>query len=244
VRVDAFAIRLRPRRPWEAADLGVRLCQQQANSVYRCYWAVAVPFVALAIASVEIAAWLPTLILWWGKPWLDRTVLFVLARAGFGQSTSLSDLWLAQRRVWWSHLLLTWTLRRLSFRRSFTQPVYQLEGLPMATRGPRLRLMRKRGGGTGVAVTFAFSLVETCLAISLVSLGLWLAPPGVTFDWGAFVADDAAVWVSVVTASAYGLVVLLLEPFYVAAGFGLYLNRRVELEAWDIEQEFRRAFAR
>jgi hypothetical protein len=29
----------------------------------------------------------------------------------------------------------------------------------------------------------------------------------------------------------------------VAAGFGLYLNRRVELEAWDIEQEFRRAFA-
>jgi hypothetical protein len=24
----------------------------------------------------------------------------------------------------------------------------------------------------------------------------------------------------------------------------MYLNRRVELEAWDIEQEFRRAFVR
>ena len=35
-----------------------------------------------------------------------------------------------------------------------------------------------------------------------------------------------------------------MEPFYVAAGFAMYLNRRVELEAWDIEQEFRRAFAR
>ena len=43
---------------------------------------------------------------------------------------------------------------------------------------------------------------------------------------------------------AYVLAVLFLEPFYVAAGFGMYLNRRAELEAWDIEQEFRRAFAR
>jgi len=29
----------------------------------------------------------------------------------------------------------------------------------------------------------------------------------------------------------------------VAAGFAMYLNRRVELEAWDIEQELRRACA-
>ena len=41
----------------------------------------------------------------------------------------------------------------------------------------------------------------------------------------------------------YALIVLFLEPFYVAAGFGMYLNRRAELEAWDLEQEFRRAFA-
>ena len=42
---------------------------------------------------------------------------------------------------------------------------------------------------------------------------------------------------------AYAIAVLFLEPFYVAAGFAMYLNRRAELEAWDIEQEFRRAFA-
>jgi hypothetical protein len=30
----------------------------------------------------------------------------------------------------------------------------------------------------------------------------------------------------------------------VAAGFTLYLNRRAELEAWDIEQELRRVFGR
>jgi len=43
---------------------------------------------------------------------------------------------------------------------------------------------------------------------------------------------------------AYAATVVFLEPFYVAAGFGMYLNRRAELEAWDIEQEFRRAFGR
>ena len=46
-----------------------------------------------------------------------------------------------------------------------------------------------------------------------------------------------------ISSLAYAAAVGFMEPFYVAAGFGLYLNRRVELEAWDIEQEFRRAFS-
>ena len=37
-------------------------------------------------------------------------------------------------------------------------------------------------------------------------------------------------------------VIGFLEPFYVAAGFAMYLNRRAELEGWDVEQELRRAF--
>jgi len=31
----------------------------------------------------------------------------------------------------------------------------------------------------------------------------------------------------------------IIEPFYVASGFSLYLNRRTHLEAWDIELKFR-----
>ncbi len=42
--------------------------------------------------------------------------------------------------------------------------------------------------------------------------------------------------------AAYVIAVLIIEPFFVAAGFAMYLNRRAELEAWDIEQEFKRAF--
>jgi hypothetical protein len=36
----------------------------------------------------------------------------------------------------------------------------------------------------------------------------------------------------------------LIAPFYVAAGFALYLTRRTELEAWDIELAFRRLISR
>jgi hypothetical protein len=41
-------------------------------------------------------------------------------------------------------------------------------------------------------------------------------------------------------AIAYAVAVAALEPFYVAAGFGLYLNRRSVLEGWDIEVALRR----
>ena len=54
MRVDAFAIRLRPRGYFEAADLGVRLCQSAARSVFPCYLAVLVPVTAIAIACYEI----------------------------------------------------------------------------------------------------------------------------------------------------------------------------------------------
>jgi len=45
---------------------------------------------------------------------------------------------------------------------------------------------------------------------------------------------------SVADALVYAAAIFFLEPFYVAAGFGLYLNRRTLLEGWDIEVALRR----
>ena len=61
MQLDSLALRMRPRAQLEAADLGVRLCQSAARSVYTCYAAVYVPVAALALASFEIASWLPTM---------------------------------------------------------------------------------------------------------------------------------------------------------------------------------------
>jgi hypothetical protein len=244
VRVDAFAIKLRRRGNMEAADLGVRLCQSVARQVYACYLAAALPVAAVALACFEFATWMPILLIWWLKPWLDRTILFVLSRAVFAHRTTVGDLWRAQRHVWWSQLLSTITIRRLSPWRSFTQPVWQLEGLSLGELGRRLRQIRTGKAGAGFLITQAFSLIELALQLSVVSLVFWFAPSGMEPDLARIFTNEGARSMELAGAIGYSLVVLALEPFYVAAGFGLYLNRRVELEAWDIEQELRRAFAR
>jgi hypothetical protein len=240
VQIDALAMRMRPRTAMEAADLGVRLCQSAARQVYMCYWVVGLPVVALSLATYEIAGWLPALLIWCAKPWLDRTILFVLSRAAFGQTTAVADLLQAQRRVWWSQLLLSLTTRRLSPWRSFTQPVYQLEGLPLLA--ARKRVLQIRGGRTTPAtlLTSAFSVAETVLTAAAVSLLFWFTP-GQISPVNPFVPGVFAHMALPLT-FGYAIVVLFLEPFYVAAGFAMYLNRRAQLEAWDIEQELRRAF--
>ncbi len=178
MQIDALAIRLRPRTPYEAADLGVRLCQSAWRDVYRCYAAVALPVFGLCIATSEFSGWLPGLAIWWMKPWLDRTILFVLSRAAFGQRTSLSDLWRAQRQVWWSQLIQTLTWRRLSPWRSFTQPVYQLEGLSFGQIRKRVLQIRRDRRSSAFFVTGTYSSCETALTFAIFSLLYWFAPLG------------------------------------------------------------------
>lgn len=244
MRVDAFAIRLRARTRQEGGDLGVRLCQAAAASVFPCYWAVAVPLFTLIIVGCHsLPHGMPFLLIWLSKPWLDRTILFALSRAAFGTDTSLRDLWAARRSVWGQQLFATLFIQRISSRRSFTQPVYQLEGLRGRERRLRLRVLGKRTVGAARGLGTAYALAETGLLLALMTATYWLAPQ--TDNQSLFAAFNqgggANFYVVVI---AYALTVCFLEPFYVASGFGLYLSRRVELEAWDIEQEFRAVFAR
>ena len=85
--------------------------------------------------------------------------------------------------------------------------------------------------------------VITLLAIFGISLVFWLAPSGSPPGVLESLSGGLPGFFVLAVAVAYAIAVVFLEPFYVAAGFAMYLNRRAEIEAWDIEQEFRRAFA-
>jgi hypothetical protein len=244
VRVDSLAIDLRPRSMMEATDLGVRLVQSRAASVWRSFGPVYAVVAVIALASIEIAAWLGPMIIFWLKPWLDRTLLFVMSRAVFGEETRFADVWHAQRSVWWGQLVRTLTLRRLSPWRSFTQPAYQLEGQRGSALRKRAAQLLKAKRGAGLLMHVGFVLIKAIFAFTVVLLVAWFDP-----QWfsGGSIADIFFKGESTTSALAstlvYAMVVLVVEPFYVAAGFAMYLNRRVELEAWDVEQEFRRAFS-
>ena len=243
MHVDALSVQLRPRLMTEAADLGVRLVQTHARSVYGSFLPVYAVVAVLALGTVELGGWLPSLIIFWLKPWLDRSLLFVLSRAVFGERTRFSDLWQARRAVWGAQWLSTLTLRRLSPWRAYTQPVLQLEGQPGPARHARRTQLLNGKRGSALAMHGALAHVEAVLVAAILALSFWLAPPASrtqVFQW--FTQGDSALANLLITVP-YVLVVGLVEPFYVAAGFAMYLNRRVELEAWDIEQELRRAFA-
>jgi hypothetical protein len=75
----------------------------------------------------------------------------------------------------------------------------------------------------------------------LMSLVPWMTPGLRTFDALGLVTDGTLLGVALGYA-AQSVAVIFVEPFYVAAGFAMYLNRRVELEAWDVEQDLRHAF--
>lgn len=241
MQVDGLAIVLRPRPMAEAADLGATLVRHHARSVWLSFLPVYLVVVALAFCTVEIAGWLPTLVIFWLKPWLDRSLLFILSRAVFGQDTRWADLWAQRREVWGGQWLRTLAWRRFSPWRSFTQAIEQLEGQRgSARRKRRTQLLRaRRGAATGMQMVFAN--VEMALNVGILSLLVWFAPEGGAREVMTWLISGS-MGESLLAAAAYAVVVGVLEPFYVAAGFAMYLNRRVELEAWDIEQEFRRGF--
>jgi hypothetical protein len=243
MRVDALAITLRPRPMSEAADLGQRLVQMHARSVWRCYAPVWAAVVLLALATVEIAGWLPGLLIFCLKPWLDRSLLFVLSRAVFGEATRWADLWAVRREVFTRSLTRTLLLARLSPWRAFTQPIDQLEGQTGAARRKRRTVLLGSQRGAVAGLQFVYANLEIVLVAALVVFIGWFLPDGLKGELWELLRDGESAPMQAAFAFGYGLVVLALEPFYVAAGFAMYLNRRVELEAWDIEQEFRHAFA-
>ena len=244
MQVDALAIALRPRPMGEATDLGVALVQSHARSIWRCYapvWALTLLF---ALATIEVAPWLPSVVIFCLKPWLDRTLLFVLARAVFGEATQFNDLWRERRTVFAGQWLATLTLARLSPWRSFTQAIGQLEGLRGKAWRQRRNQLLNGQRGSAMGLQFVYANLEMVLVAGVIALVAWFTPGqgfGQIWRW---LTDDTLLGGQAVLAAMYGTVVLLLEPFYVASGLAMYLNRRVELEAWDIEQAFRHAFVR
>jgi hypothetical protein len=241
MKVEAIGVALARRSMLEASDLGARLVGAHARSVWRCFLPVHACVVAGAALCLTWHETLSYLALFWLKPWLDRTLLFVLARAAFGEPTRFIDVWRAQREVWWRDLLPTLTLRRLHVSRSFVAPAQQLEGQRGAARRRRVRQILAQGRGASLVVLNGYACTELAITAGLVVLPIWfLAAQGIETP---SLFEDVPAWLGAWQFVAYALAIAVVEPFFVGAGFGMYLNRRVELEAWDVEQELRVAFA-
>ena len=233
---------LRPRTPWEAADLGLALLRAQAGPVYRVWLATALPLAAVLAIVCRDHPWLAPLVFWWLKPLLDRPVLHVLAEATFGRVPGTAETlrgWSGYcRRGVFASLL--W--RRLGEERGLLLPVWQLEEPTGAEFRKRRKVMFQRGRAQARLLTCACLLFTLVLATGALAGLAYFRPgnagPGLLATVFARQGHRLA-WLDFLLAALPTLAMAVVEPVYVAAGFGLYLNRRVQLEGWDLEQAFR-----
>lgn len=235
-----MTISARPRSPWESMDLGFALARTWLGRLWLCWWLAAAPVALLSLPVLHQRPDLWLLLLWWCKPAFEAVTLFWLSRAVFGEQPGLGatarSLPQALPPRLWPQLL--W--RRIGMGRSFSMPVTLLEAPRGAARRQRLQVL-----GTGAAgwLTLVCVHLEAILWLSGVLLLAFLVPAGLPAPdlQAAFTETGSApYW------AANLLVVLAMSvvaPFYVAAGFALYLGRRTELEAWDLELAFRRRHA-
>lgn len=243
MQLDRLELALRRRTAWEALDLGLVMLRRWRGPLYRAWLGSYLPFALLVFAVFWSAPGWAALIVWWLKPLFDRLLLKVLSEAVFGGQPTLRELWRALPGLLRHSALpsaLLW--RRLSMVRSFALPVWQLEGQRGGAARSRLKILARRTGGYAIWLTFVATHCVLIFQIGFVGLVDLLAPSSgmPAFSWGDLfsgLVDD-----STVRLLNLGWLIgeSLVEPFYVAAGFSLYLNRRSELEGWDIELAFRR----
>jgi len=246
VQPTDIAVELRPRTPWEAIDLGLAMLQRWWRNAYGVHAAV---LAFLALASFAAAGWLDQpwlalLLVWWLKPVYDRAVLHVLSRAVFGELQGVRAT-LGHAREWLgSGLFMALTFGRFDLARSFNLPVVQLEGQRGSPARERRNVLSRRTRSYAVWLTIVCLHFEAVLYWSLELFATMLVPASSVETRDFFDAlTTGDVW-TYADVAAYAGAVLILEPFYVAAGFALYLNRRTLLEGWDLEVALRRIAAR
>lgn len=245
MNLNQITVNIRLRSAWEAVDLGFVMVQEWWKSIY----------LPLAILTLGIAIplfyflptdkyWLGGLIFWWLKPLYDRLVLHIISHKLFNeQLSSKQALQALPSIVWNSGFFQSITFRRFSLSRGFNLPIWQLEQLRGPTRAERQRVLHLAAHSQAISLTIGLWFIEFILFISLFVLLLMLLPSQVAGEFldSLFSNNDTYTeWINLLNAMFYVMVVTFIHPFYIAGNFGLYINRRTQLEAWDIELDFRK----
>ncbi len=239
MRLTDASIAIRPRSSWEAIDLGVLLARRHRRLLMLSWAALTLPVFTLLSLVLWHSPSTAMLLFWWLKPAFDRLPLHILSQALFAEPPTLGQALRQWPRLLTVQLLPSLLWRRFSLSRSFSLPVQQLEGLAGPDRQRRLAILNQRSGSAARWLTLVGVHLEGALWLGLITLFYLMVPQQVEVEWSWRRLIEAAngqwLWVEHLTNAFYALVLILWEPIYVACGFTLYLNRRTELEAWDIE---------
>lgn len=246
MRIDHLDVVLRARSSWEAMELGSALARRHARAVWGSWLLASAP---LFVVFNALGWWLDAfgwawLAMWWCKPLFERAPLYVLSRGIFGEPVGTLASLRAQRSWgnggFWGYL--GW--RRFSVLRSLCLPVNLLEGNAPNQRGARRRAVAAGAAGPAMVLTVVCMAFEAVLVSGAIGAVFMFMPLELMSEsWRAawdMIGKDTPAWARFGFNLACWLASVVIGPFFVGAGFGLYLNRRTQMEAWDVEIALRR----
>lgn len=234
-----MTVALRPRGVWERLDLGFALARAWFPTLWALWWLSALPVALLALLLTGARADWWSILVWWCKPLYEAPLVWWISRALFGERTPLRAAPGLLRAAWTRRLAPYLLWRRLAARRSFTLPIGLLEGLSGKGLGQRRRLLSD-GAGAAWLTVICYHFEAILWGGQLLAL-YYLIPNGLPgLDLEAALTDSQS-WPYWVSGLCYLFAASVIAPFYVCAGFALYIGRRTELEAWDLELAFRQA---
>ncbi len=240
MNLDQITIEIRPRTAWEALDLGLLMARRWWWPLMKVWLIVSFPILLIALLIPTDKWWISALVIWWFKPIYERPLLHILSHAVFNDlPTTRSTLKQFPTQAL-TQIFLSLTWRRFSPTRSMDLPVLQLEGLRAARRQDRLAILHREDSAPAGWISVLGLLLEISLLVGLITLIWAFIPRELNIEWvGLFFDSESSELIElqlILWYSALGLT----APFYAACGFALYLNRRIKLEAWDIDIAFRR----
>ena len=235
MNLDKLQVNACIRSGWQAVDLGLLMAQAWWR---RLYLASLLPLLPLTFVLLVVFSQSPLwvlLIIWWLKPFWERLPLFIASRMLFDEEPAI---WVKMKTLPLNDILPWLLWRRFSVQRAFNNPVTVLEDLKSAPRRQRLRVLHGKYSDVALSNQFVCFCAELLLAFGIVLMVDFFTPDTLGASYYDTFGDLTLTGEWVYTLSGIAAITLVM-PFHTMAGFALYLNRRIELEAWDIEISFR-----
>jgi hypothetical protein len=236
MQLSKLVIETRLRTAWSSVDLGFVFARTFWLRGFCLYLVVAAPAFGLTRLVSDVDSLLPFIILWWFKPLFERPILYFMSRELFSQKTNFLQTLLNAREWFWPSLGWILTVRRISLVRGMYAPITLLERPVSSAYSQRASVLGSKFSGEAMWLTLVLFLIEGIFTLSLLALFAILFPEQI---------EVALAWVNNLSQNnvyidlATLMVMAAVAPFYTAAGFMLYISRRVEIEGWDIEICFR-----
>ena len=236
--INKLSFITRKRTPWQVFDFCQLMVKTHFLNLFKITILLYLPIAILAwqIFSLTTASY----IIWWLKPLLERPLLDYLAKQSFSQSTTAWGCIKSIKHLTFSDIFAMLTYRRFSPNRAYLAPVEQLEKLRGNARNQRKSILVNRNNPKQTFWLIFCIHIEMLLTFLFIAVSYNFIPQGINVDLQLDNLNELLIGFEYLYLPSYLLAIILVAPYFVTGGFLMYLNSRINLEAWDIELAFKK----